>query len=101
MPDKAWKAFEREIAKRLGGQRAGPLGREGPDVLHPLWAPECKMRKKLPRLLTEAMDQAVTNTPPGKIPLVILHQAHDEYDQALVVMRLRDFEDWFVGENEL
>lgn len=98
MPDKAWKAFEREIAKRFHGKRAGPTGKEGPDVIHPLWAPECKTRKKLPRLLVDAMDQAVHNSPPGKVPLVILHQAHDEFDQALVIIRLQDFEDWFVGE---
>ena len=43
MADKAWKAWEREVARDLGGERTGPTGFDLPDVKGvPLIAPECK-----------------------------------------------------------
>ena len=33
MPDKAWKAFERRFAKRMGTVRIGPTGDDGADFI--------------------------------------------------------------------
>jgi hypothetical protein len=47
MPDKAWKAWEREVARDLGGTRTGPTGRDTPDVSDvALIGPECKYQGK-------------------------------------------------------
>lgn len=91
-PDKTWKAAERKIAAMLGGKRAGPLGKRGPDVVGDIrWAPEVKTRKRLPAWLLTAMLQADLNSPKDKTPIVILHEVGRDYDEALVLMRLGDF----------
>ena len=97
MPDKLWKSTERHIAAMLGGKRIPILGREGPDIQHEVWAPEVKERKRLPGWLREAVTQAVVGAPSGKLPMVVLHAAGDKYDEALVVVRMRDWLDWFVS----
>jgi hypothetical protein len=38
----AWKDLERRVARALGGQRAGPRGRYGSDVVGVPFAVECK-----------------------------------------------------------
>ncbi len=90
----AWKDLERVCARRLGGQRAGPTGRKGSDVLHPLFAIECKERKVLPTWLLDAMSQSVGAAQVDQTAIVVLHQLGARHDNDLVVMRLRDFEDW-------
>lgn len=48
MPDKSWKAWEREVARDLGGTRTGPTGRDTPDVSGiEFIGPECKYQGKL------------------------------------------------------
>lgn len=79
----------------LGGTRAGPTGREGPDILHPVFAPEVKTREDLPAWLLAAMEQAETNAPQGKLPLCILHRAGDQFEDALVVVRMRTWREWY------
>jgi hypothetical protein len=39
---KAWKAHELRVARALGGERSGPLGRHGSDVQGSPFAVECK-----------------------------------------------------------
>jgi hypothetical protein len=48
-----FKATEREIAKRLGGERTGHLG--GADVVTGWLSVECKHRKTLPKWLKDAL----------------------------------------------
>lgn len=38
----AWKDHERRIARALGGERSGPLGRHGSDTTGTPFAVECK-----------------------------------------------------------
>lgn len=38
----AWKDLERRVARALGGQRSGPLGRHGSDVTGAPFSVECK-----------------------------------------------------------
>jgi len=38
----AWKDHERRIARALGGERSGPLGRHGSDATGTAFAIECK-----------------------------------------------------------
>ena len=91
-----WKATERRVAARLGGQRVGCTGSNTPDVTTDWADVECKHRQALPKWLTTAMDQAATNCGQGKLPLLVLHE-HGKHDM-LVVLRLSDFVEWFGGE---
>ena len=80
------------FAKRIGGTRAGAVGKEGPDVLHPRLAPEVKERRGKPWVgLHKFMEQAIRNCPEGKVPLVVLHTLGESHDDDLVVMRVGDW----------
>jgi len=92
MGDKLWKATERVIARRLGGQRLGAVGIAGPDVVTDSLAIEVKQRKRLPAWLSGAMEQAVGAASGERIPVVILHQTGQRHDADLVVIRLLDFQ---------
>lgn len=90
-----WKSAERAIAARLNGRRTSNagLGTAAPDVLTETYAVEVKHRAALPGWLLDAMRQARANAPAGKVPLVALHEAGSRYDDALVVLRLADFQE--------
>ena len=99
-----WKATERAIAEYLGGKRIPITGRQRgdvPDVDHPHFAIEVKLRRKLPAWLYDAVAQAVAAAEKAarlmkiKLPIVVLHESGKRHDDDLVVMRLRDFRDWF------
>jgi hypothetical protein len=106
----SWKRTELEIARRLGGERVPVSGRTrgwAPDVSHPWLAIECKERKNMPVLLATAMDQAEKSAAwskkrgeGDKLPIAIVHQKGQHMANALVCMRLSDFEEWFVNERE-
>jgi hypothetical protein len=94
MPDKTWKQAERAIAKRLSGRRVGCTGQATADVVSDWLSVEVKTRKRLPSWIRAALGQA--NLDAGdKLPLVILHEMGQRHDNDLVVLRLKDFEDWF------
>ena len=91
----AWKRHELVLAKRLGGVRAGPTGKTGPDVLHPMFSIEAKERKRpLPKEIRDAMAQSVAAARPGQLPIVVWHVLGQRHDEDMVMMRLRDFEQW-------
>ncbi|GAP05911.1 hypothetical protein ATHL_00752 [Anaerolinea thermolimosa] len=93
-----WKATERAIARRLGGKRVPITGRargSAPDVAHTWLSIEVKHRKRLPRWLADAIDQAVAAAVEGQLPIVILHESGQRHDNDLVLTRLSDFESWF------
>ena len=97
----SWKVTERAVAKRLGGRRVPITGRQRgdvPDIDHPWLSVECKSKKTIPAWLRDAMAQAVAAMRDGQLPLVVLHQAGRRHDNDYMVLRLRDFVDWFVGE---
>ncbi len=91
MADRTWKANERAIAKRLGGQRVGNRGTNTEDVVHPWLSVEVKTRKALPAWLLDAMAQARRNSPASRLPIVVLHQVGSRHDGDLVVLTLGAF----------
>ena len=93
MTSKGWKRNERIVARRLGGQRLGPTGRHGPDVVTDWLSIECKTRKRLPNWLSSALAQARAGSA-GRLPIVILHQLGQRHDDDLALMRLADLESW-------
>lgn len=83
------KATERAIAKRLGGTRRGTLG--GHDIDCGPWAVEVKDRVNF--VGNTFMQQAERNCPPGKTPLVVVHQTGRRHADDLVMLRLSDWLD--------
>lgn len=100
MTDATWKAAERAIARRLGGQRVGNRGTNTEDVTHPRLSVEVKSRKSLPAWLLGAMAQAQANAPPGRVPCVVLHEVGARHASDLVMLALGDFEQWLGSERQ-
>ena len=89
---KDWKACERKVAALLGGKRVPVSGRgrgHSPDIEHERLSIEVKNRKRLPAWIENAMKQAEACAQDGQLPLVILHQDGQRYQEALLIMRLK------------
>ena len=96
MADKSWKAFERRLAKRMGGRRIPVTGeRAGADVIGGgPFAYQCKLRRGLPsylrgwlRGITAAGERV------NSIGVVVWKAPNARDDDAVVVLRLRDWQD--------
>jgi hypothetical protein len=68
---------------------------DAPDVSHPWLSIEAKSRKEIPLWLEEAMKQAEACASPSQLPVAVLHRHGQQARQALVVLRLGDWLDWF------
>ena len=79
------KHAELAVARYLGVRRNHF---EAEDLRHPLLSIEVKHRAKLPQLVVKAMAQAEAVAEQGKIPVVVMHEAGQEYSKCLVLMRL-------------
>ena len=96
MADKIWKAFERRIAKYIGGERVPVSGRargDKPDIDHSWLSVECKYKQRLPFWLHDAMAQAEASAMPRQLPCVILGERGKETGESFIVFRLRDARD--------
>ena len=82
----------------MGGKRVGILGKE--DISDPQgrFSYEVKMRKKLPKFLKDCYAQARANCGVGKHPVVILKEKNKRYNDAYVIMRLKNFLSCFFEE---
>ncbi len=104
MTDAAWKAFERRIASVFGGRRRGADTRTGgkgkSDVIAPGWSVECKLygRPNYQLLLDAALQAEANADCPDDIPVACVKRKGDHDANALVVMRLETFQEWFVGQ---
>lgn len=93
-----WKNFERRIAKRIGGHRRPVTGldRGDGDAFTDMFEIQCKVRNGQPSYLREWLHGIVTTAAArGRIGVVVWKEpgrGHDD-DDALVVMRWRDFVD--------
>ena len=99
MTDKAWKQFERRVAKYIGGERVPITGRQrgdAPDIKHAWLSVECKYRKKLPNWLFEARAQAEASKVGVQLPVQIYAQKGQNTGDAFIVMRLQDFRDRYL-----
>ncbi|MEA2573360.1 MAG: hypothetical protein QOH93_658 [Chloroflexia bacterium] len=97
-----WKRNERGQAAALGCKRnarslqamsAGTLADSANDWL----AVESKLRASLPKFLTDAVNQASKAAKPDQLPIAVFHARGTKRMDDLVVMRLSDFVDNFVG----
>jgi hypothetical protein len=91
-----WKSVERRGAKNLKGVRTGPTGKQGPDVLTDWLAVECKHRANFPPIwVAEALSKIRAQAGPSRLGLVVLHREGARTDDAVVMLALKDFADWF------
>ena len=91
-----WKAFERRIAADLGGRRipVTGLGRHGADVETPMFDVQIKLRKALPAWIFDWLDGICgTAQTHGKVGILVLKTPRMRDAEALVVLRMRDFQD--------
>ena len=83
-----WKRRERQVAALLGTVRSGATGTNTNDVRHPVLAVEIKARGKMPKLVTDAMDQARTaKGARGKLPVLVLIEEGQQLEDALCAAR--------------
>ena len=100
MSDAPWKRIEREVAKRLRGERVPVSGRPGPDVVSVCGGfilAEVKHRRQLPKWLTSALHQAESCLDgDDQLAIAVLHEKYMPVDDCLVVLRLDDFVRWIL-----
>lgn len=103
MSDTAWKAFERRIAQIFGGKRRGAYtgdGRQGKtDIICPGWSVECKLlsRPGYQNLVDAAWQAEANREQVNDIPVAVVKRKGDLDANALVVMRLEMFKEFFAG----
>mgnify|MGYP001080588606 FL=1 len=61
---------------------------------------EVKERQTPVKWLLGVVEQAVRLAKPGQLPVGVIHFLKQNHDDDLVVMRLKDFADWFAGEEK-
>lgn len=105
-PPATWKQAERRIAEFFGGQRRGAdyRKRDGTGGKNDVIAPggfsiEIKHGKRITyELMRSAVEQArAAREHPDDIPVAVVHKAGQPYNESLVIVRLDDFRDFFVG----
>lgn len=92
---RTWKRAERQVAKRLNGRRIPVTGidRDGADVLTPLLAVQVKTGRRQPAFLSEWLSGICGRAQAsGKVGLVVWQGSRQRLDQAVVIVRLSDFE---------
>ena len=95
--DKSWKAFERRVAKRVGGKRIPVTGeRDGADVVGGgPFVYQAKLRRGVPSYLRDWLRGIVAaGARCGATGVVVWKQPGALDDDALVLLRLKDWQDW-------
>src|SRR5262245_1109373 len=96
MSHPAWKKFERRISRDHGVERQPVTGERGAGDSkdHPLFAFQMKLRKAIPKCIREWSDSiCATATRAGKVGVLIIKEPGKHDDNAMVVLRYRDWVD--------
>lgn len=96
MSDKAWKAYERRVSRDHGCERQPVTGERGAgdSTPHPLFELQMKLRKAIPKCIREWSDSICeTATKSGKVGVVIVKEPRKRDEDALVIVRYRDWLD--------
>jgi hypothetical protein len=73
----AWKDHERRVARALGGERSGPLGRHGSDANGTPFAVECKRTARY-QLRSEWLTQARRQSKQEGKPWLLVISEHND-----------------------
>jgi hypothetical protein len=104
--DKPWKAFERRLAAVFGGQRRGAYtganGQGRCDIIKPGWSIEAKLYSNptFDTLLAAAKQAEKNREASTDIPVAVVKRKGGRDDNALVVMRLETFSEYFVNSGK-
>jgi hypothetical protein len=104
MHRRTWQKFESRIAALFGGQRRGAYtgnGQQGKtDIIANGYAIECKLLSRPSyQAMLDACLQAETNAEsPLDIPLAVIKRKGDPDKDALVIMRLDQFQQFFINQ---
>jgi hypothetical protein len=97
MADKAWKRWERQIAKYIGGERVPVTGRQrgdAPDIAHNWLSVEVKYTSNgLPLKWFEARAQSEASAKHSQLPVQIYAENGMNAGECFIMMRLSDFRD--------
>ena len=85
----AWKDHERRVARALGGERSGPLGRHGSDAIGTPFAVEAKRTTRY-QLRRDWIDQARRQSRDEGKPWLLVIAEHRDRDP-IVVLSFREF----------
>ena len=99
MSDRAWKAFERRLARQLGTQRIPVTGeRAGADFTDGMFAYQAKLGRRCPAYLREWLAGIVAAGDRRRLVGVVVWKPKGTRDrEALVVLRFSDWRDLHVG----
>ena len=95
-PDKGWKQFERRVSRDHGCERQPVTGERdaGDSMPHPMFALQMKLRKAIPKCIRDWSDNIHrTAQRDGKIGVLIVKEPGKHDDNALVILRYRDWVD--------
>jgi hypothetical protein len=101
-PPASWKAWERRVAKIFGGKRRGAYVSDGKigknDIIVDGWSIEVKLLKRPTyQQMFDACIQAEKNSEiSSDIPIAIVKKKGVRDKNALVIMRLEQFKEFFV-----
>jgi len=95
MSDKTWKAFERRMARDVGTERIPVTGeRHGADCYNDMFCFQFKLRRTLPSWLFDWLSGIVASSArTNRIGVLVLKKPHQQDNDALVVLRWRDWVD--------
>ena len=95
MADKSWKAFERRLARRVGGKRLACTGeKDGVDVDAGMFVYQCKLRRGVPSYLHSWLSGIVgAGERANAVGVLIWKAPNARDDDSLVLLRLKDWED--------
>ena len=98
MADKFWKAIERRVARLFGTTRIGTReGGPAPDFENS-WTVGEVVCHEVPKWILDELAQAERRqTDRPKLRLLVIHEKGQGLGEALVVMRLGEFRDRFLG----
>ena len=90
-----WKHWEWRVGRDLGGQRIAVTGKDRADrdVEAGMFWYQLKLRKSLPTWIFEWLSGIVGACPQGKVGVLILRAPRMKDDDALVILRYRDWVD--------
>ncbi len=85
------KAVQKKVVISFGGKNIGTLG--GEDGEHKIWSIEVKSCARFTG--EKYMKQCERNCKPGKTPLLVVHTKNMRHPEDLVIMRRKDWDQWF------
>jgi len=102
MPNTYWKSIERRVARLFGTRRIGTReGGQAPDWEYD-WTIGEVVCHPIPEWILRELAQAERRqTDRDKLRLLVIHGKGHDLDKALVVMRLGQFTDWFLGDTSV